>query len=166
MELLIVIVVIGVLAAITVVAFNNVQIRARDGVRQSDTKQIVKALELYYVENGRYPNVTNYTPGSTAINPSWSTTADSSWANLAAVLEPYASALPSPPGAASTVPAISGGNSYDYFGFSDGGYCNSSAGQGFLLVVRREGNQVDTLGACPGTPLPPYGSASNYRVVK
>jgi len=53
-ELLIVIVVIGILAAITIVAYNGVQSRARDNVRKQDLAQISKALKLYAVDNGDY----------------------------------------------------------------------------------------------------------------
>lgn len=42
MELLIVVVVIGVLAAITIVAFNNIQQRSRDADRKSDIATIKK----------------------------------------------------------------------------------------------------------------------------
>ena len=59
-ELLIVIVVIAILAAITVVAFNGVQQRGRDSRRVADMNAISKALELYKAQNGRYPTV-NYT---------------------------------------------------------------------------------------------------------
>ena len=54
-ELLIVIVVIAVLAAITVVAYNGIQTRARDNVRKSDIAQIVKAVELFKADNGEAP---------------------------------------------------------------------------------------------------------------
>lgn len=54
-ELLIVIVVIAILAAITIVAYNGVQTRARDSARTSDVRAIQKALELYKAEHGRYP---------------------------------------------------------------------------------------------------------------
>jgi len=54
-ELLIVIVVIGILAAITVVAFNGVQDRARFAKAQSDIGALNKAVLLYYAENGSYP---------------------------------------------------------------------------------------------------------------
>lgn len=56
-ELLIVIVVIGILAAITIVAYNGIQVRARDSVRIDKVKNIAKAIELYYVDNGRYPPI-------------------------------------------------------------------------------------------------------------
>jgi prepilin-type N-terminal cleavage/methylation domain-containing protein len=55
-ELLIVVVVIGVLAAVTVVAFGNVQSRARDAGRISDLKSIAKALENHKTNTGSYPN--------------------------------------------------------------------------------------------------------------
>lgn len=53
-ELLIVIVVIGILAAITIVAYNGAQVRARDAKRQSDLKYIEKGLELNYTQHGAY----------------------------------------------------------------------------------------------------------------
>lgn len=56
-ELLIVIVVIGILAAITIVSFNGVQQKARDTERKSDIGQFHKALELFYAENNYYPSV-------------------------------------------------------------------------------------------------------------
>ena len=57
-ELLIVIVVIGILAAITVVAFNGIQTRAYNSQRKSDLAALVKGLEMYRVENNRYPTPT------------------------------------------------------------------------------------------------------------
>lgn len=54
-ELLIVIVIIGILASITIVAYNGIQGRARDTQRVQDMQSIVKALELYKTTNGAYP---------------------------------------------------------------------------------------------------------------
>jgi len=54
-ELLIVIVVIGILAAITIVAYNGIQQRARDMSRISDLRGLQKAIEMYYVDKGSYP---------------------------------------------------------------------------------------------------------------
>jgi len=50
-ELLVVIVVIAILAAITIVAYNGIQVRARDNVRKQDLAQISKALKLYAIDN-------------------------------------------------------------------------------------------------------------------
>lgn len=56
-ELLVVIVVIGILAAITIVAYNGVQDRGRFSKEQQDLKNIHEALLLYRSDNaGRYPS--------------------------------------------------------------------------------------------------------------
>jgi len=54
-ELLIVIVVIGILAAITIVAFNGVQNRANDAAVQSDLAAVGKKMAAFNVDNFRYP---------------------------------------------------------------------------------------------------------------
>ncbi|HEX7484119.1 MAG TPA: prepilin-type N-terminal cleavage/methylation domain-containing protein [Candidatus Saccharimonadales bacterium] len=54
-ELLIVIVVIAILAAITIVAYNGIQNRANDTAVQSDLQTIVKKIELYKAEFNVYP---------------------------------------------------------------------------------------------------------------
>lgn len=51
-ELLIVIVVIGILAAITIVAYNGVQESARDARRKSDLDQISQLIQLYDHDKG------------------------------------------------------------------------------------------------------------------
>ncbi len=54
-ELLIVIVVIGILAAITIVAFNGIQTRGRDSAAQSLGNSILKKAEAYNSVSGAYP---------------------------------------------------------------------------------------------------------------
>src|SRR5690242_21213368 len=55
-ELLIVIVVIGILAAITIVAYNGVQERATNATIKSDMANAAKKIELFKVDNGdKYP---------------------------------------------------------------------------------------------------------------
>lgn len=75
-ELLIVIVVIGILVAITIVAYNGVQARARDTKRLSDIAAIQQALELYHVDHGVYPP-TDLTTGGNGYSLSWAT--DGTW---------------------------------------------------------------------------------------
>ena len=54
-ELLIVIVIIGILAAITTVAYNGLQNRARTAAAQALANQASKKVAAYYVTNGSYP---------------------------------------------------------------------------------------------------------------
>ncbi len=165
-ELLIVIVVIGILAAITIVAYGGIQARARDSQRQSDVRAITKALELYYTDNGRYPGGS----GSTVLNAAWSTTADASWSNFATVLKPYLSQLSSDPiSTAGANPQTPVGYNYAYFSNSGGVYCGAAPYQMYILVYRFEAlAPVDNLnGICTVSPLLyASGTASNYRVSK
>ncbi|MNH49927.1 Type II secretion system protein G precursor [compost metagenome] len=57
-ELLIVIVIIGILAAITIVAYNGIQNRANNNARYSELKAWVKHFELYKAQEGAYPSMT------------------------------------------------------------------------------------------------------------
>lgn len=54
-ELLIVIVVIAILAAITIVAYNGIQSRSHDTVVRSDLANFAKRLEIAKAEAGTYP---------------------------------------------------------------------------------------------------------------
>jgi type II secretion system protein G len=54
-ELLIVVAIIGILAAIAVPNFLNAQIRARISRSMSDIRSISTALEMYHTDDGRYP---------------------------------------------------------------------------------------------------------------
>ena len=54
-ELLIVIVVIGILAAITIVAYNGVQARANDTKIRAVAVQVEKAIKLWHVDSGEDP---------------------------------------------------------------------------------------------------------------
>jgi len=55
-ELLIVIVVIGILAAITIVAYNGIQARAQFATSQQELASIRKAILLFKAEKGTYPD--------------------------------------------------------------------------------------------------------------
>ena len=91
-ELLIVIVVIGILAAITIVAYNGIQQRARDADRVNDMSSLKKALALFYAEKGYYPAVNDMTnltfrrdtlkiPEGIVIPPGTTSTISYTWAN-------------------------------------------------------------------------------------
>jgi general secretion pathway protein G len=57
-ELLVVVTVIAILAAIVYSNFSSAQRQARDAKRTSDIVEIQKALRLYYADNGHFPDVT------------------------------------------------------------------------------------------------------------
>jgi len=54
-ELLIVIVVIAILAAISIVAYTGIQNRTHDTAVQSDLRNIGQALQVYHLDAGSYP---------------------------------------------------------------------------------------------------------------
>lgn len=55
-ELLVVIAIIGVLSAVVLVSLNSARAKSRDARRLSDVRQIMTALEIYYNDNGAYPD--------------------------------------------------------------------------------------------------------------
>jgi prepilin-type N-terminal cleavage/methylation domain-containing protein len=83
-ELLFVIVVIGILAAITIVAYNGIQSRAKSAKVQQDLKSMQRLVELYKAENGSYPS-----SGGT-----WSYSASSPDGFIPSIVPTFASALP------------------------------------------------------------------------
>jgi prepilin-type N-terminal cleavage/methylation domain-containing protein len=166
-ELLIVIIVIAILAAISLVAYTGLQQRARDSQRKSDIAAITKALELYYNDHGKYPGTPGQTGGSTTINSGWSTTADSSWGSFVSALEPYAKGISKDP--ISTPGArITSGEGYNYAYFaSESAYCGAAPYQMYVLVYQYENAPRESLGSgsC-GSPALHYSAASMYRMVK
>ncbi|MAU33546.1 hypothetical protein CMN23_00185 [Candidatus Saccharibacteria bacterium] len=68
-ELLIVIVVIAILAAITVVAYNGIQGSASDSAVQSDINAFVKKIKMYEVENSMPPPGGSYDGGNNSTGP-------------------------------------------------------------------------------------------------
>jgi general secretion pathway protein G len=68
-ELLVVIAIIGLLSTLAVVALNSARQKSRDSKRVADVKQIQTALELYFADNNRYPDMaTNTELGGSSAN--------------------------------------------------------------------------------------------------
>jgi prepilin-type N-terminal cleavage/methylation domain-containing protein len=59
-ELLIVIVVIGILAALVVTTYNGIQQRARDTERKTDLNALHGHAEAYQAQNGKYPSLAQF----------------------------------------------------------------------------------------------------------
>jgi type II secretion system protein G len=62
-ELLVVVAIIGVLATIVLSSLSNARAQARDARRISEMKNLETALEMYYLDNNRYPAMTATTIG-------------------------------------------------------------------------------------------------------
>ena len=69
-ELLVVIAIIGILATIVLVSLNTARQKARDTKRLGDLRQVALALEMYYDDNGEYPDV-----AATCTAATWDTMA-------------------------------------------------------------------------------------------
>lgn len=169
-ELLIVIVVIAILAAISIVAYNGIQERARDSQRVQDVKTIAKALEMYYLDNNTFPSSACTLGTGCKINGGWSTTSDGSWSHLETQLVPkYLSSLPKDPMASTaTAPGISAGYNYDYIRMTTGAWCDASTSRPLFLLSYRLESQAqknEIIGNCTGTQPTNYAS-SEYIIIK
>lgn len=58
-ELLIVIVVIGILAALVITTYSGIQAKARNSKRQTDVQSVQTQLEAYFAQAGHYPSLTD-----------------------------------------------------------------------------------------------------------
>lgn len=121
-ELLIVIVVIAILAAITIVAYNGIQQRARDSIRTDDLSTIKKVLMLYQTVNGGVQKTSTYGgsgPGG------WNISSSASWLTF---LEPDYGKMPKDPvNTGITAPNL-GGLAYFYYCYPAGsGYLPATA---------------------------------------
>jgi type II secretion system protein G len=128
-ELLIVIVVIGILAAITIVAYNGIQQRARDSNRQSAIGSIRQALEMYKLDQGRYPSATS----TQSVYGGWEMSTDDP-GTFMEYLAPYISRTPLDP-----VNSNNAGIVYWYYRYGAGGFgCDPAKGAFYVLRVQFE----------------------------
>jgi prepilin-type N-terminal cleavage/methylation domain-containing protein len=63
-ELLIVIVVIGILAALVITTYAGIQAKARNSKRQTDVQNIQTQLEAYFQTSGNYPSLADMNSAS------------------------------------------------------------------------------------------------------
>lgn len=159
MELLIVIVVIGILAAITIVAYNGVQGKARDTQRVSDIKGIIKAIELYKASNGVYPAKVA-TPNASGWEVS--TDGNNTATNFLSILvsSNVVRKVPVDPKNTGTVinPA-NDGDTYEYFysTYTAGSYgCDATRGVYYVIGISR----MDSVSSAQASPQSPGFSCS------
>lgn len=98
-ELLIVIVIIGILAAITVVAYNGIQNRARNQQMVSAASQVYKGISQYVIDKGAYPTSSSVSCVGTGYPVDAGGLCWTNQSSLSAntLLAPYMSQIPSPP---------------------------------------------------------------------
>jgi len=122
-ELLVVIAIIGLLSTIAVTSMNSARSKARDTKRIADIRQIVTAMQLYYQDNGKYPdasgtlgcNCGNWLPAACCLGQNDGATC---WAGagrgctaLTNALAPYMPNIPSDP---EHIAGFYGGDGYLY----------------------------------------------------
>lgn len=170
-ELLVVIAIIGILAVVVIVSLNSARSKARDAKRISDIRNIQTALEMYYMDHGKYPS-SNLASGcstyTTIPNNSWCNSAEKNsngrWIANGA-LAPYLAEDPIDPNQSSTpvwaTENTSGGTYYYVSPIAGGGGCGP--GQYYLLIAGMEivSNRKDTFRYCNGNS---YSSGGSYRV--
>lgn len=66
-ELLVVIVVIGVLAAITVVSYTGITAKSNAAANKSNAQSIMAAADAYFAENGVYPTIAQLSAGTNTV---------------------------------------------------------------------------------------------------
>ena len=123
-ELLIVIVVIGILAALVITTFTGIQQKARNTERTTDIKAIHGQVEAYFAQNGKYPTLAN-------VN-------DATWrgTNMKGL---DAEALKDPKGAAQTLADAAAANVYSYVVTPSGCDNSSTDCSGYTLTATLEG---------------------------
>lgn len=119
-----VLVIVGLVAAIVVGALNLSRAKGRDAQRLSDIKQLQNALELYYTDNKTYPANAN----------AWLESTAGGWPTL--LSSTYIKKVPTDPINSSGV--SSGTSGYTY------AYMSVCKGEGYLLLARLEQGNAAT----------------------
>ncbi|MFZ1242583.1 MAG: prepilin-type N-terminal cleavage/methylation domain-containing protein [Candidatus Saccharimonas sp.] len=134
-ELLIVIVVIAILAAISIVAYNGIQDRAKNIRVQSDIKQVATLIEMYYTQEGTYPSTGSLSNVYSDANCTFA--ADSDGAKTKQWVPGITETLPQNPGLVGTGVSALGGC-----------YLYSSNGTEYILSAwnaKRGGSSTDAM---------------------
>lgn len=142
-EVLVTVIIVGLLASISIVAYGRFQADSRDAQRASRTTILFEALEKYYGKNGEYPGCAAMTQNVTTI-----TTTVLPGVDTQAFITPKA-----PAGTTNSITctALSGTSGPDVFAYVGDGTPTCSTGAActsFTLQYREEANS----GAIKSTP--------------
>jgi type II secretion system protein G len=140
-ELLVVIGIIGLITSIATASLNNARVNARDAMRKNDLRTIKNALELYYADNGIYPQAGSCTYGEAPCYVNSATTTQP-WIPG---LEVYIKKLPVDPINKITNPSYSNRNENQFYLTNIYIYGNLSAnGNTYDLAVTKLENTSDS----------------------
>jgi len=114
-ELLVVIAIIAILASIILASLGAASAKSRDTRRMSDLRELRNALEMYYTDNGGYPNCPwVWSPVNDSVESTWNTTGC-----LVTAIRPYISRMPVDPKNNAENPWTPGNYSYRYGSSAD-----------------------------------------------
>src|SRR5690606_39212172 len=126
----------AILAAISFVAYNGVQARARDSERVNRVNSIAKAIELYKIDNGQYPPIQDgggFESSCGSQTENWGHC--DRMQHLANYLQPYMSVVPE-----SLSTATTGSTHYYYYTSSPS---NNYQTYGFMVYLEGDGGDSD-----------------------
>ncbi len=118
-ELLIVVAIIAILAAIAVPNFLEAQIRARVARTTADLRSLATALESYYVDNNNYPVVPNDSYSRLYVEYCSPLTTPISYISSVALKDPFQPKSGQPVQFVHAIPDINWVGSYSYFRYNN-----------------------------------------------
>lgn len=146
-ELLVAIAIIGMLSSVAITSLNGARKKAWDARRLSYIAGIQKALEMYKVDHGRYPD-------EDSVNSDW----EMSWedgADFLTILETEGYF----PNGVPLDPVNSTGSYYGYYLYPAGSSgCNASKGEFYVLVIRN----MDTILTRPNPQTPGWDCPNRH----
>jgi prepilin-type N-terminal cleavage/methylation domain-containing protein len=156
-ELLVVVAIISLLSTIVMASLNSARSKSRDAKRAEDIHQIQIAVEMYFSDNGHYPNSNNTWASFDSPTYSPSPIISPAATNLAAALKPYIGYTFDPKPVAG---APDGG--YLYISATGADYCIlfwrtpenlKNFGSSYVNYLRCTGG-IDTNGQCLPSTMP------------
>lgn len=159
-ELIVVIAIIGILAAITIVGLTRYQADTRDARRQSSATVIAEALEKYYDNNGEYPSCSAISAAGPTV-----TSATLKGMDQMSLLVPTASSSDTNSikcNSAGNVLTINGLDFYEYIG-DNSASCNTNGScLSFKLKYKAEsGPEIKTITSRRTTDIATSGNITN-----
>lgn len=124
-EILVVISIIGFMAAAAVYAVNIARVKGRDARRMADLEVLRKAIELYYDDNKSYPIIDGGARSSATSGALYTR-----WVTLGNLLKPYLDKLPVDP--------INNGNPFWTGGYAYYFYSSASTPNQYDLITQLE----------------------------